>query len=80
MKGKKEKTVQTGCGLMLHINRAFSGGGLKVSAATVRQASEETEPAADPMPVCRAATGQVVISGPVRSPVCGFGCVQGSQN
>ncbi|XP_030251395.1 gem-associated protein 2-like [Sparus aurata] len=27
---------------MLHINRAFSGGGVKVSAATVRQAREET--------------------------------------
>ena len=35
IKGKKEKTVNTGCSLMLHINRAFSGGGAKVSAATV---------------------------------------------
>lgn len=36
---------------MRHINRAFSGGGLKVSAATVSQASEDTDPAADPTPV-----------------------------
>ena len=64
---------------MLHINRAFSGGGVKVSAATVRQASEETEPAADPMLVCRAAMGWVVISGPLRTLVCVFGCVQGTQ-
>ena len=33
---------------MLHINRAFSGGGVKVSAVTVRQASEETESSGRP--------------------------------
>ena len=70
---RAEKKVNTGCSLMLHINRAFSGGGVKVSAATVHQASEETG-------LCRAAMGRVVISGPLRTLVCVFGCVQGTQN
>ena len=48
--------------------------------ATVCQVSEETDPAADPVPVCRAAKGRVVISGPLRTLVCVFGCVQGTQN
>ena len=42
IKGKKEKMVNRGCSQMLQINRAFSGGGVKVSPATVSQASEDT--------------------------------------
>lgn len=49
----RKKTVHTGCSQMREINRALSGGGAKVSAATVSQA---WDPAADPMPVCWAAT------------------------
>ena len=80
IKGEKEKTVKTGCRQMRHINSAFSGGGAKVNVATVSQDSEDTDPAADPVPVCRAATGQVVILGPLRTLVCDFRCIQGTQN
>ena len=41
---------------------------------------KKRDPAADPMPVCQAAPGRVVISGPLRTVVCVFGCVQGAQN
>ena len=36
---------------------------------------KKRDPAADPMPVYRSAMGQVVISGPLRTLVCVFGCV-----
>ena len=51
LRAKRKKKVNTGCSLMLHINRAFSGGGVKVSAVTVHQASEETGSSTDPVPV-----------------------------
>ncbi len=45
LRAKKKKTVNRGCSQMRQINRAFSGGGAKVSAATVSQDSDDTDPA-----------------------------------
>ena len=55
---------------MLQINRAFSGGGVKVSTATVSQADEDTGPSSR-----RAALGRVVIFRPVEnSSLCFWMC------
>ena len=53
IKGKKEKMVNTECSQMHQINRAFSGGGVKVSAATVSQDSDDTGPSRVTFPYCK---------------------------
>ena len=53
LRAKKKKTVNTGCSQMLQINKAFSGGGVKVSTATVSQASEDTGPSRVTFPYCK---------------------------
>ena len=43
LRAKKKKKVNTRCSQKLQMNRAFSGGGVKVSAASISLTSDDTQ-------------------------------------